>query len=147
MQRNGNSCARARFIAFSASTGVIGQSGISRARGAYNLYLLDSDTLQLRQILDNVHNMTLLVWSPDSQWLAFTGDIRASHNSMWIVSIDGSVLGFVDQGSRFESYPAFNGWAWLNDTEVVATRCLDDACSNAEILLYDVGTLIQPHEK
>lgn len=135
-----------RFIAFWASTNVIGRSGISRARGIYSLYLLDPDTLQLRQILDDVQNMTLLAWSPNSQWLAFTGDIRSSKNSLWIVSIDGNDLGFVDRGSRVESYPAFNDWHWLNNTEVIATRCVEEACENTEILLYEVESLIQSEE-
>ncbi|RME06886.1 MAG: hypothetical protein D6816_07230, partial [Bacteroidetes bacterium] len=71
-----------RWIAFWASTNAIGRTGISRARGAYGLYLLDPDTLQLQQIIENVQNMTLLVWSPNSQWLSFTGDIGTSKNSL-----------------------------------------------------------------
>lgn len=131
-----------QFIAFWASTDVIGRSGISRARGIYSLYLLDSDTLQLQQILENVQNMTMLVWSPDSQWLAFTGDIRSSKDSLWLISADGSTLQLVDKGGNVNSYPDFNGWNWLNNQEIIATRCLDSNCDQAEVVKYDVSEIV-----
>src|SRR5690606_22387594 len=62
-----------RFVALWASSNLIGRSGMSRARATYTLYLLGPDTLQLQPILENVQNTAPLVWSPDSQWLAFTG--------------------------------------------------------------------------
>lgn len=131
-----------RYIAFWASTNVIGRSGMSRARGTYSLYLLDPDTLQLQQILENVQNMTLLVWSPDSQWLSFTGDIGVSKDSLWLTSVDGSILQLIDKGGNVDSYPDFNGWNWLNNQEIIATRCLDANCDQAEVVKYDVSEIV-----
>lgn len=131
-----------RLIAFWASTNVIGRSGMSRARGAYGLYLLDPDTLQLQQILADVENTGRLAWSPDSQWLAFTGDIGSSKDSLWLIFLDGSALRFVDKGSDLDFYPAFNGWNWLNNQEIIATRCPDSNCDQAEVLKYDVSEIV-----
>ncbi|MCA9885585.1 MAG: PD40 domain-containing protein [Anaerolineae bacterium] len=131
-----------RYIAFWASTNVIGRSGMSRARGTYSLYLLDPDTLQLQQILENVQNMTLLVWSPDSQWLSFTGDIGVSKDSLWLTSVDGSILQLIDKGGNVDSSPDFNGWNWLNNQEIIATRCLDANCDQAEVVKYDVSEIV-----
>lgn len=131
-----------RFVAFWASTNVIGRSGMSRARGIYGLYLLDPDTLQLRQILNNVRNTGHLIWSPDSQWLLFTGDIGSSRNTLWLISVDGHTLQWVDKGADFDLYPPFNGWNWLNDLEIIATRCLDANCDRSEVIKYDVSKIV-----
>lgn len=131
-----------RFVAFWASTNVIGRSGMSRARGAYGLYLLDPDTLQLQQILDSVRNTSSLVWSPDSQWLVFSGDIGASREGLWLISVDGNTLQFVDKGAGFDFYSTFNGWNWLNNQEIIATRCLDSNCDQTEVVKYDVSEIV-----
>lgn len=131
-----------RYIAFWASTNVIGRSGMSRARGIYNLYLLDPETMKLHPILEGVQNMTLLSWSPDSQWLAFTGDIGSTKDSLWLISADGGIPQFVDKGGNIDSYPDFNGWNWLNNREIIATRCLDSNCDQAEVVKYDVNEIV-----
>lgn len=133
-----------RSIAFWASTNVIGQSGMSRARGSYSLYLLAPDTSELQQILENVQNMTTLVWSPDSQWLAFTGDIGATKEALWLISADGNTLQFIDKGAGFDFYSTFYGWNWLNNREIIATRCLDSNCDRTEVVKYDVSEIVDP---
>lgn len=133
-----------RFIAFWASTNVIGRDGMARARGTYSLYLLDPDTLHLQQILENVQNMTILVWSPNSQWLAFTGDIGSAKNGLWLISADGNRLQFVDKGAGFDFYSTFNGWNWLNNEEIIATRCLDSNCDQTEVIEYDASGIVNP---
>jgi hypothetical protein len=131
-----------RFIAFWASTNVIGSSGMSRARGTYSLYLLDPVTLQLQQILENVQNMTILVWSPDSQWLVFTGDIESSKDGLWLISADGNILEFIDRGSDVDFSRDFNGWNWFNNQEIIATRCLAPNCDQTEVVKYDVSAFV-----
>lgn len=129
-------------IAFWTSTNVIGRSGISRAHGAYSLYLLNPETLELQQIVDNVRNTGSLVWSPDSHWLLFIGDIGSSRNVLWLISVDGNILQLVSKGSDFDFYPPFNGWNWLNDEEIIATRCLDPDCDRAEVVKFDVSEIV-----
>lgn len=133
-------------VAFWASTDAVGREGMARARSTYALFLLDPDTLALRQILTGVRNTGDPVWSPNSDWLLFPGDIGESKNQLWLVDAGGNNLNRIDSGAAFDFFAAFSGWNWLNDTEVVATRCLDDACDNAEILLYDVERLLQSQE-
>ena len=131
-----------RFIAFWASTNVIGRSGISRARGTYSLYLLDPDTLQLQEIAEGVKNTGSPAWSPDSRWILFTGNIGSVQNSMWLVSADGDTIEFVGQGRDSELRGGFAGWDWLNDQDVIATICQDDDCEQADVVLYDVSEVI-----
>lgn len=131
-----------RFIAFWASTNVIGHSGMLRAQGTYSLYLLNPDTLQSQKILENIQNVTHLVWSPNSQWLAFTGDIGTSKDTLWLTSVDGRILQPVDKGGNLDLYPAFNGWNWLNNQEIIATRCLDLNCDQTEVVIYDVRSIV-----
>lgn len=131
-----------RFIAFWASTNVIGRSGMSRARGSYSLYLLNPDTLQLQKILENVESVGSLVWSPNSQWLAFVGDIGTTKESLWLIFTNGNALQFVDKGAGFDFYSTFNGLNWLNNQEIIATRCLDMNCDQAEVIKYDVSEMI-----
>jgi hypothetical protein len=136
-----------RFIAFWASSNVIGRSGMSRAQGAYELYLLDPGTLQLQQILGVVKNTSRLVWSPDSEWLAFTGEIGSSEDSLWLISADGSLLQSIDRGSDLDFYPAFNGWNWLNEQDIIATRCLDTNCDQSEVIKYDVSEIVNSSQE
>jgi hypothetical protein len=131
-----------RLVAFWASTDVIGRTGMARARGSYGLFLLDVETWQLTSIVENVQNVTLLRWSPDSQWLAFFGDIGSSKHSLWAVSVDGAGLEYVDRGSGFDFHPGFNGWDWLSEEEIIATRCLDSECEETEVLKYFVGEIV-----
>lgn len=131
-----------RSIAFWASTNLIGRSGMSRARGIYSLYLLDPDTLQLQEILENAENVGLLVWSPNSQWLAFVGDTDTTKESLWLISADGNTLQFVDKGAGFDFYSTFYGWNWLNNQEIIATRCLDSNCDQSEVIKYDVSEIV-----
>lgn len=131
-----------RFIAFWASTNLIGQSGMARARGSYALYLLDPDTLELQQILTNVRNVGRLVWSPDSKWLLFGGDIESSRRSLWLVSVDGNTLQFLDEGADLDLFQNFEDWNWLNDQEVIATNCLEPDCNQSEVVTYDVSEIV-----
>lgn len=131
-----------RLIAFWASTNLIGREGMARARGSYALYLLDPDTLQLQQILDNVRNDDKLVWSPNSKWLLFGGDIESSRHSLWLISVDGNTLKFVDEGADFDFFYNFEGWNWLNDQEIIATNCLDPDCNQSEVVTYDVSEIV-----
>ena len=54
-------------------------------------------------------------------------------------------------GSRFMQYlvlgedrfiSAFNSRNWSNNEEIIATRCLDPECEQAEVLKYDVREIV-----
>jgi hypothetical protein len=131
-----------RFVAFFASTNVIGRSGMSRARGAYGLYLLDPNTFHVQMILDGIVSPGELVWSPNSQWLTFTGWVGSSDRAVWLVSGDGNTAQSVGKGSDLDLYPNFSGWNWLTDQELITTRCLDEECNESEVVVYDVSGFV-----
>lgn len=130
------------FIAFWASTNLIGRTGMARARGSYALYLLDPETLELQTILNNVRNDDDIVWSPDNKWLLFEGDIGSTRDGLWLLSINGGEAQLVAKGSNFDLYRGFNGYNWLNDREIIATICLDRECNKSEVALFDVSEIV-----
>lgn len=133
-----------KWVAFWASTDVIGRDGLARARGSYGLYLLDPTTLKSSQRLEKVRNMPNsqgLVWSPNSQWLVFDALVQGKEG-LWLVSLTGDTLHFIDpiRGGNF------NGWAWLNDQEVIATWCHPEKtpgqCDQVDVFKYDLSPLL-----
>lgn len=140
--RNGSWSPDGRLIAFWVASNVIGRTGMSRAYANYTLYLLNPDTLELQPILENVKNTTYIVWSPNSQWLTFIGDRGQTKASLWIISVDGNIVEYVDKEAGFDFFRTFRGWNWLNDQELIATKCLDPDCQSSEVLKYDVSEIV-----
>ena len=133
-----------RFIAFWAASNVVQYpSGTLNPAGIYNLYLLDPDALQLQTILRGVAEVGPVVWSPNSQWLAFTGVINAFRDNLWLVSVNGRVAERVARGSSLEFWSSFNGWNWLDEQAIIATRCLDEDCAQTEVAQHDVSWIVE----
>jgi hypothetical protein len=153
-------------IAFFASLDAIGHSGISRATGEYQLYLMDAELLQPEPILDRMYFADGLTWSPNGRWLAFTGQrpgYCSSDECLWLFSPEREVLIQVTDDA------VIGRISWSPDGKrlITARKCNDcqtedttlmlsngdsiqlPACRAAscrEIVIYDVGNVISGEE-
>jgi hypothetical protein len=131
-------------IAFFASPAAVGRSGQSRAMGEYQLYLMDPNELEPRPALAGVYYAHRLHWSPDNQWLLFTGEAGPRRiKGIWLFSPAQNDLELIAEGS-------FRDIAWSPDgLKVTAIHCRQEdwpECKQQEILQFDVSEVIKEAE-
>lgn len=134
-----------QYIAFWASSAAIGKVGLARAVVPYDLYLLDPKTLAWRVLTRGVSEGALTYaqyWSPDSQWILFSGGI-GGETGLWIVSPGDGQLQLVDRTNG----GAFAGFNWRTDHTIVAVKCTDSSCYKSSVLEYDVSLLQSDSER
>jgi len=81
-------------IAFFGNRSMRGESGPFWATQPYDLWAMpaecvnrDSDcTTKTKLIVDSIDSPTNVVWSPDSKWLAFDGDVQGRGNGIYLVN-------------------------------------------------------------
>lgn len=65
-----------RTIAFFASPAAVGIEGQDRLKANdWQMYFMDPQTLDVKQLLAHLRSPAALSWSPDSQWLVFSGGV------------------------------------------------------------------------
>ena len=70
-------------MAFFGSPESIGISGQARLDVPWNLYLLAPSATEARHVLEGISHARALAWSPDSRWLAFSGE-RGGSEGTWL---------------------------------------------------------------
>jgi hypothetical protein len=125
-------------IAFFASPDAIDQEGQSRAASEFKLYVMRSDVLQPEAVLSDLYFAHLLAWSPDDRWLLLYAEAGTERtNGLWLFSPEHHTLQLVAAGR-------FSDMSWAPDGHAIAAvHCLDDLCEQAEIVRYDVRSLVQ----
>jgi hypothetical protein len=76
-------------IAFIASPQTIGLRDQDRLDAAWNLYVMDPMQQRPRLLVTNVKGPSNPVWSPDSRWLAFAGDLQGKGRGTWLLAASG----------------------------------------------------------
>jgi WD40 repeat protein len=74
-----------RQIAFFASPESIGKAGVDRLRAPWELYVMDAVAREPEELLSNVLSPYALAWSPESDRLAFSGEVRGQGEGIWLI--------------------------------------------------------------
>jgi hypothetical protein len=131
-----------KTIAFFATLDAIGRSGFSRSDGEYKIFFMDPVEQKPRPVTGRIHHPSELIWSPDSNWLAFVGEYGISRtHGLWIYSISSRKVDLVAPGE-------FENIAWFPDgKKIAATVCELNhpnlLCNRYEVWEYDVDVTTQ----
>jgi len=122
-------------VAFLASPQSLGQSGFSRTDAPWNIYLVGPSEQQPILTLGGLVDPLALAWSPDSQWLAFSGDVSNRGNGLWIYGVGTHELRRLTAGTFLSLAWSPNGSqiAAVHDLGVVST-----ALFNTELRVFDL---------
>ena len=71
-------------VAFFASHDAIGAVGLDRLDVSWNLYLMDTKSLEPRPVLSGITHPQGLEWSPDGRWLTFGGELSQHGEGTWL---------------------------------------------------------------
>lgn len=127
-------------IAFFVTLDAIGREGFSRSDGEYKIFLMDPIEQKPAPATGRIYHPSALVWSPDSQWLAFIGEYsKLRTRGLWLYSINSGKKFLVASGK-------FRDIAWSPDgNKIAATICEPDhshtLCDRYEIWGYDVSSI------
>ena len=126
-----------RIIAFFAAPQAIGVRGLGRAYVHWNLYLMDPVEQVPRKVLADVKFAGSLTWSPNGQWLAFTGELPWWRAGLWLFAPASGQLHHVTSLK-------VGSLAWSPDGEqIMARRTLQPPSqSRSELLLFDVSAIV-----
>lgn len=122
-------------IAFFASPRSVGVEGMDRAFLPWNLYLMDPEEQQPRKVLDGITDPVGLRWSPDSTWLAFSGELGGE--GTWVFQPTSGRLVRVAEDQI--------GPAWSPDgTRLVGlVEHGDESPARRELLIVDVARIVE----
>ncbi len=125
------------FVAFWGTLDSIGRPSNALQRMPWDLYLLDTTTLDVRRIPLKVYDAFRLAWSPNSQWLAYI----APDEGVWLLDPQTNQPILIQEG-------IFHDLTWTPDGQrIVVIKCNESLCgtqgrSLPEIWIYDVSTLL-----
>ena len=127
-------------IAFLASPQSMGVEGFARLDQPWNLYLMDPEEQQPRKVLADIKHPRGLAWSPDSQWLAFTGQRPWRGEGLWLFHPSTTTLHRIAEGEDGD----LHGVAWSPDRQQLITiRDLRPyERHESELLLFDVSAIV-----
>lgn len=127
-------------IAFLASPQSMGVDGFARLDQPWNLYLMDPEEQQPRKVLANIKHPRGLAWSPDSQWLAFTGQRPWRGEGLWLFHPSTTTLHRIAEGEDGD----LHGVVWSPDgQQLITIRDLRPyERHESELLLFDVSAIV-----
>jgi hypothetical protein len=129
-------------IAFFVTLDAIGREGFSRSEGEYKILFMGSVEQEPRPIVGEIDDPSELIWSPDSNWLAFIGDYGLLRkHGIWLYSIESGEMYLLASGD-------FSHIAWSpNGSKIAAMICEPQhpnlLCNRYEIWEYDVSAMYQ----
>lgn len=119
-------------IAFIATFDAIGKSGFSILGSEYYIYVMDVETQQPLQILKGVYAdySITLAWSPDGNYISFTGKYGFSQKyGLWVLNLKSKNVYFIDKNVI--------GSVWRNDGKsIVGIKCVGNSCEKQEVREY-----------
>lgn len=131
-----------KTIAFFVTLDAIGRSGIIRSDGEHIIFFMDPREQEPLPVIDGIYHPSELIWSPDSNWLAFVGEygVLRTHG-LWLYSGKTGELSLVAPG-KFENI------AWSTDGRKIAATICDQGqasllCNQYEIWEFNVGGIIR----
>ena len=129
-----------RWLAFVASPQRIGHTSWRTQFGVpWHLYLMDPVEQRPYPVVKGVKWPSAAAWSPDSQWLAFAGEMDGHPRSLWLLAPETGTLHQVTTRSGVYSL------AWSPDgRELMVVRHfpISGNRERGELLLFDVSALV-----
>ena len=119
----------------------MGVDGFARLDQPWNLYLMDPEEQQPRKVLADIKGPGGLAWSPDSQWLAFTGERSWRGEGLWLFHPSTATLHRVAAGEELYAVD----WSPDGQRLVVIELHLPSGPlepSSSEVLLFDVSAIV-----
>ncbi len=121
-------------IAFFGSPKSIGVQGQARLAAPWNLYLLNPVDLQLKKVVAEVKSPSELAWSPNSGWLAFSGEVDHS-GGLWLYQIATGKLVRIDTDQ-----PGLVAWS-PDGRQLAVITSVGPEPARGEFILYDVASI------
>lgn len=126
-------------FAFFASPQSIGIDGAARADVPSNLYLMDDPAGSTYSIiLSDIGDPRALEWSPDGDWLAFTGDVPSMGPGVWL--IDASSQRLVQVSTHLAE---FLSWSPDGTQLAIVKATSSSGIGKAEIRIADAKQILQ----
>ena len=129
-----------RWLAFVASPQRIGHATWRTQFGVpWHIYLMDPVEQRPYPVVKDIKWPGAVAWSPDSQWLAFAGEMAGHPRSLWLLAPETEALHRVTTRSGIRSL------AWSPDGQgimVVRHFPISGDRERGELLLFDVSALV-----
>ena len=129
-----------RWLAFLASPQRISHTSWRTQFGVpWHLYLMDPGEQRPYPVVKDIKWPGAVAWSPDSQWLAFAGEMAGHPRSLWLLAPGSGTL------RRVTSRSEVHDVAWSPDGQqlmVVRHFEISDLRKRGELLLFNVSTLV-----
>jgi hypothetical protein len=125
-------------IAFFGSPKSIGVSGQDRLDVPWNLYVIPPSSTKGRPILGDITHARALSWSPDSRWLAFSGDVDGREGTWLFDTSNNQAIAISSSEALVLTWSPAGG-------EIAATVPIDpDGLSlDLKVTLFDVSGIVQ----
>jgi Tol biopolymer transport system component len=121
-------------IAFVGSPKSIGLKGQARLSAPWNLYLLNPVDLKLKKALAELSGPSGLAWSPDSRWLAFSGELDHS-GGLWLYQIASGKVVRIDTAQ-----PGLLAWS-PDGRQLAAIESVGPEPAKGDFFLYSVASV------
>jgi hypothetical protein len=125
-------------IAFFGSPESIGISGEDRLDVPWNLYLIVPSATEARPVLESINHAMALSWSPDSRWLAFSGELGGSEGTWLYDTRTGKTIA-IDSSSAL-------ALAWSPDgNRLAATVPAEETALDSKVTVVNVEDVVDQH--
>lgn len=128
-----------KTIAFFASPQSAGVEAMDRLHEPWNLYLMDAERRVPRPVIRDVREPSAPLWSPDGDWLAFSGELAGEEPGIFLYSVEDESLRRVAKGNVGPD-------SWSPDgTRLLAGRRVnpaDELPPEIELLRIDLGAAL-----
>lgn len=127
-----------KTIAFAASPQSAGVQDQGRLDEPWNLYLMDAADRRPRAVLRDIRSLGGPLWSPNSRWLAFVGDVPGAGTGVYLFH--------VADGRTVKVFPNAGPTSWSPDgTELLVIRRVTELGATprrTELLRLDVSEVV-----
>lgn len=112
--------------------------------GQYQIFTMDDDGTNLRQLTDWAESSTSPSWGPDGEQIVFSsfhGANNVSFPALWMMDADGSEARLLQEGGMFPLLGDNPHWS-PDGGKIVYDYCIDceGGGRNSEVFLYDFET-------
>jgi hypothetical protein len=67
-----------------------GLTGVARADAFFNLYLMQPDGSQIRSVIEQLHSVASMAWSPNSRWIVLPASLTSQRNDKGLLLVEAA---------------------------------------------------------